>query len=254
LDNALRACQTRTACASARISPSTDLRFPPYGRDPGGCRPWGADADTGLLPVHPHELLYQLIFGFHPMDGIPEDAVHGAQTLMQVLQLLPVHPHELLHPLIFGFQPMDGIPEDAVPVEQTLMQVLLLLLLPVHPHELFHQLIFGFHVGGIPDDAIDRADADAGRLLIVADAFGAAIRVYLVDLAPQGDGLVRTLRIAHVTVDALVGDEQCHLRPPSEVDGYPRARRGYAAGCRNSRRSPWEPARKPHGRCPARCR
>ncbi len=56
------------------------------------------------------------------MDGIPEDAVHGAQTLMQVLQLLPVHPHEFLHQLIFGFHPMDGIPEDAVPVEQTLMQ------------------------------------------------------------------------------------------------------------------------------------
>ncbi|WP_410488279.1 hypothetical protein [Aeromonas caviae] len=37
-----------------------------------------------LLPVHPHELFHQLIFGFHPMDGIPEDAVHGAQTLMQV--------------------------------------------------------------------------------------------------------------------------------------------------------------------------
>ncbi len=24
-----------------------------------------------------------LIFGFHLMDGIPEDAVHGAQTLIQ---------------------------------------------------------------------------------------------------------------------------------------------------------------------------
>ncbi len=36
---------------------------------------------------------------------------------------LPVHPHEFLHQLIFGFHPMDGIPEDAVPLEQTLMQV-----------------------------------------------------------------------------------------------------------------------------------
>ena len=72
--------------------------------------------------MHPHELLHQLIFGFHPMDGIPEDAVHGAQTLMQVLQLLPVHPHELLYQLIFGFHPMDGIPEDAVHGAQTLIQ------------------------------------------------------------------------------------------------------------------------------------
>ncbi len=55
------------------------------------------------------------------MDGIPEDAAHGAQTLMQAL--LPVHPHEFLHQLIFGFHPMDGIPEDAVHGAQTLMQV-----------------------------------------------------------------------------------------------------------------------------------
>ncbi len=34
--------------------------------------------------MHPHEFLHQLIFGLHPMDGIPEDAVHGAQTLIQV--------------------------------------------------------------------------------------------------------------------------------------------------------------------------
>ncbi len=61
------------------------------------------------------------------MDGISEDAAHGAQTLMQAL--LPVHPHEFLHQLIFGFHPMDGIPEDAVQGAQTLMQALLLLLL-----------------------------------------------------------------------------------------------------------------------------
>ncbi|WP_410489272.1 hypothetical protein [Aeromonas caviae] len=70
--------------------------------------------------MHPHELLHPLISGFHPMDGIQEDAVQGAQTLMQAL--LPVHPHELLHQLIFGFHPMDGIPEDAVHGAQTLMQ------------------------------------------------------------------------------------------------------------------------------------
>ena len=46
---------------------------------------------------------------------------------------------------------VGGIPEDAVQKAQTLMPVLL----PVHPHKLFHQLLFGFHVGGIPDDAVD---------------------------------------------------------------------------------------------------
>lgn len=48
-----------------------------------------------LLPVHPHKLLHQLLFGFHYMEGIPEDAVHIELTLMPVL--LPVHPHELFH-------------------------------------------------------------------------------------------------------------------------------------------------------------
>ncbi len=106
-------------------------------------------------------------------------------------------------------------------------------LLPVHQHKLVHQLLFGLHMGGIPDDAIDGADADAGGLLIVADALGAAIRIYLVDLVPQADGLVRTLGIAHVTVDALVGDEQRHLRPPSGAGGCPDDRPGCAAVCRS---------------------
>ena len=66
-----------TACASARTSLSTDLRFPTRWTDPGGCRPWGADADTGLLPVHPHELFHQLILGF-TLYGWIGDAAHGA--------------------------------------------------------------------------------------------------------------------------------------------------------------------------------
>lgn len=107
------------------------------------------------------------------------------------------------------------------------------MLLPVHPHELLHQLLFGLHVSGIPDDAVDGTDADAGRLLVVTDALGAAIGVDLVDLLAEANGLVRTLGIAHVTVDALVGDEQGHLRRPSGADGCPRARRGCAAGCRS---------------------
>jgi hypothetical protein len=117
--------------------------------------------------------------------------------------LLPVHPHKLLHQLIVGFH-MGGIPEDAVHVEQALMPELL----PVHPHKLLHQLIFRFHMSGIPDDAVDRADTDTGRFLIVTDALGAATGVDLVDLLAKRDGLVGALGIAHVTVNALVGDEQ----------------------------------------------
>jgi len=67
--------------------------------------------------VHPDELLHQLLFGFHHMEGISEDAGHVEQTLMPVL--LPVHPHKLLHQLIFSFH-MGGIPDDAVCELQTL--------------------------------------------------------------------------------------------------------------------------------------
>jgi len=41
-------------------------------------------------------------------------------------------------------------------------------------------------------------------------AFGAFIRVDLIDFLAQINGLVRALRLAHIAVDALVGDDQSH--------------------------------------------
>ncbi|WP_378080625.1 hypothetical protein ACFU5E_16910 [Aeromonas bestiarum] len=61
-----------------------------------------------LLPVHPHKLLQQLLFGLH-VGGIPDDAVYESQTLM----LLPVHPHKLLQQLLLGLH-VGGIPDDAI--------------------------------------------------------------------------------------------------------------------------------------------
>lgn len=127
-------------------------------------------------------------------------------------------------------------------------------LLPVHPHKLLHQLIFGLHMSGIPDDAVDRADTDAGRLLIVTDALGAATGVDLVDLLTQADSLVGALGIAHVTVDALVGDEQRHLRPPCAGCVYPGCRPDCAAKCRSSHPDLSGLAHRPRDRCPARYR
>ena len=60
--------------------------------------------------MHVDQRLQSLLFGFH-VSGIPEDAVHKAQTLMQIL--LPVHADKLLQQLLFGFH-VSGIPEDAV--------------------------------------------------------------------------------------------------------------------------------------------
>jgi hypothetical protein len=51
-----------------------------------------------------------------------------------------------------------------------------------------------------------RADLHALGLVKVPDALGALVRIYLVDFFAHVDGLIRALRLAHVAVDALVGD------------------------------------------------
>ncbi len=62
----------------------------------------------------------------------------------------------------------------------------------------------------VDGNARHRADLDALRLVEMAHAFGAFARVDLIDLGPQVDGLVRALGLAHIAVDALVGNHQCH--------------------------------------------
>jgi hypothetical protein len=44
----------------------------------------------------------------------------------------------------------------------------------------------------------------------MTDTLGAFRRVDLVDLRPKVNGLVGAFRLAHVAVDALVGDHQGH--------------------------------------------
>ena len=77
--------------------------------------------------------------------------------------------------------------------------------------EFIPQLFVGFTVLWIDDNCvIDRADALAGRLIIMADALGAAIAVNLVNLSAHRDRLIRTLRLAHIAIDAFVCDKQGH--------------------------------------------
>ena len=66
---------------------------------------------------------------------------------------------------------------------------------------------FAFDVAGILGDEIDRADLNALRLVEVADALGALVRVDDVNFLALGDGLVRALRFTNVAVDALVGND-----------------------------------------------
>ncbi len=64
----------------------------------------------------------------------------------------------------------------------------------------------------IDNDAVrDRANRLARWLFIVTHAFRAFVWIDFVDLSPERNGFVRALWIAHVAVNALLGDQQCHI-------------------------------------------
>jgi hypothetical protein len=68
----------------------------------------------------------------------------------------------------------------------------------------------GFTVKLIQWNAIHRTDLPALGCIEMPDALGAQIGVYLVNLLALGNGMVRTLRLAYITVYAGVGDLERH--------------------------------------------
>ncbi len=63
----------------------------------------------------------------------------------------------------------------------------------------------------ISDDALgDRAHRLAGRLLIMAFTFGAKIGVDLKDSVTHGDRAIWALWVTHITINALIRDQQRH--------------------------------------------
>src|SRR6185503_2223032 len=72
------------------------------------------------------------------------------------------------------------------------------------------ELVAAFRVPWIQRDAVHGAYLDALRRLEMPHAFRAAVEVDHVDLRAHGDRVVRALGLAHVAVDALVGDLQRH--------------------------------------------
>ena len=65
----------------------------------------------------------------------------------------------------------------------------------------------GFAVLRIDRNAGHRTDLNALRLVKMADTFGAFVRVNLVDFLAQVNRLVWALRLAHVAVDAFIGNQ-----------------------------------------------
>jgi hypothetical protein len=58
-----------------------------------------------------------------------------------------------------------------------------------------------------------RADLHALGLVKMAHALGALVRVDLVELLTHIDGIVGALGLAHIAVDAFIGNHQRHSHP-----------------------------------------
>jgi hypothetical protein len=61
------------------------------------------------------------------------------------------------------------------------------------------------------NDALCRADCNAGRGIGITDALGAGGGIDNVNFAASSDGGYRAFRLASTTVGAFFGDVQCHI-------------------------------------------
>lgn len=77
--------------------------------------------------------------------------------------------------------------------------------------EFLVKTIVVFYPIRVGDDAVQRTDADAGRLVVKTDTFGAQVRIDFIDFVTHVNRLVRAFRLAHVAVDATFDDFKCHL-------------------------------------------
>jgi hypothetical protein len=67
-----------------------------------------------------------------------------------------------------------------------------------------------FDVIGVDRYAGYRTDLHTLRFIEVSYALGALVGINFVDLLAKIDGLVGTLWLAHITVNALIGNDQRH--------------------------------------------
>ena len=71
-------------------------------------------------------------------------------------------------------------------------------------HELRMKFVLRFSKIEVERDAINRADFHALGSIKMSNAFGTFVRVNFVNLDALKNGVVRALRLANVTIDALV--------------------------------------------------
>lgn len=75
-----------------------------------------------------------------------------------------------------------------------------------------HQFGLGFNHIGVDRNALNRTDLHALGLAKMSNALCAFMRVDLIDLLPKVNGLVGTLGLTHIAIDALTGDHQSHKK------------------------------------------
>jgi hypothetical protein len=71
----------------------------------------------------------------------------------------------------------------------------------------FVQLLFCLDDVRVEDDAIHRTYFHALRLFVMAYAFRTQARVYHVELFALRNGIIGTLRLAHVAIDTFISDD-----------------------------------------------
>jgi hypothetical protein len=68
----------------------------------------------------------------------------------------------------------------------------------------------------IKGDTIYRADIHTLLGIVVTHTLGTEVRIDLIDLVSLGYGTIRTLRLTYITIDALIGNHQCHKKLSSK--------------------------------------
>lgn len=77
--------------------------------------------------------------------------------------------------------------------------------------KLAQQLLPGVGVGRVFGNAFNRAHHHALWLVEMPHALGALAGVYFINFFTHADRAVRALGLAHVAIDALIGDDQSHM-------------------------------------------
>lgn len=82
-----------------------------------------------------------------------------------------------------------------------------------------HESVLAFFPLRVQFNALDRTNDLALRLVVMPHALSALVRVDDIKLLSHRDGLVGTLWLTNITVDALIGDTKCHDQSSRSMHG-----------------------------------